>query len=74
LLPAAIAKVALAGGSSGIPDVVVWDPDEPRPMFVEAKGPGDHGINQAAWVARARRARAVKFDHFVLLVWEFRGD
>ena len=30
-----------AGRSSGVPDLIVWNPDEHLCKFVEVKGPGD---------------------------------
>ena len=72
LLPASIARTANAGGTTGIPDVVTWDPRDARPYFVEAKGPGDKGIAQVPWIDRARQSKAIGYDDVVRLVWTFR--
>lgn len=71
LLPPAIAEIALAGGPTGIPDVIAWDPADPRPVFVELKGPKDSSTGEAAWIREARRKRRIKTHDVVCLRWTF---
>ncbi|KAJ7686535.1 VRR-NUC domain-containing protein [Mycena rosella] len=56
-----------AGRSSGVPDLIVWNPDTHEAKFVEVKGPGDHlQENQKLWVDALLTARcAVEVCHVV---------
>lgn len=71
-LPPDMAEIALAGGPTGIPDVVAWDPAERRPVFVELKGPGDSSEGEAPWITAATRSRIIRMADVVCLKWTFR--
>jgi hypothetical protein len=72
LLPPDIAEIALAGGATGIPDVVAWDPADRHPVFVELKGPRDRSTGEADWIREARRRRRIRTADVVCLRWTFR--
>jgi hypothetical protein len=72
VLPSELATLVLKGGASGWPDVVAWEEVGARVVFVEAKGPGDRGSNQAPWITRMRQVRRLGFNQFVRVDWTHR--